>query len=224
MAYKAIPVRTEEINNGFQVIVGFYDLSIPLEVDSQAFSLRFGTELVPGVTTAQIYDYVKTKALAYATTQSYPITGDDFYYPFLNPDEFSAIQTATQVRAFTNNASHSFITTAAAANGFQLSTTRDAAVSYGVQISTTATIGGNASGYVVLEIAATNSTTAADWKEISRITNSQTITLALALQSVQISGGALQGMIPAGYYARLRTVNVSGTPTYTFNSGQEVLI
>lgn len=118
--------------------------------------------------------------------------------------------------------SHAIQTVAAAGNGFQLATNRDAEVTYSVSISTTATIGGASTGYVVLEIAATNSSTASDWKEVGRITNSQTITLAIALQSVQIISGALNGIIPAGYYARLRSVNSSGTPTYAFLSGEEV--
>lgn len=128
------------------------------------------------------------------------------------------------VAAFTfdNAPSRSIVTTAAAANGFQLSSTRNASVYYSVNIATTATIGGASDGYIALEIAATNSTTASDWKEVSRSRNGQTITLAIALQSAQNITAELMNIVPAGYYARLRSVNTSGTPTYTFVSGQEV--
>lgn len=129
-----------------------------------------------------------------------------------------------RARSFNNTASHSIVTTAAAANGFQLSTTRDATVNYSVTIISTATIAGSATGYVALEIASTNSTTAGDWVEIGRTPNGQAVSLAVVLQSVSTGGGQVGGMVPAGYYARLRSVNTAGTPSYSYNSGQEVLL
>jgi hypothetical protein len=126
--------------------------------------------------------------------------------------------------SFNNAPARSIVATAAAANGFQVSSTRNASVSYSSTISTTATIGGAASGYLLLEICATNSATAGDWTAISRSTNGQTVTLAIALQSVQVTGGCVHGIVPAGYYARIRSVNVSGTPSYTANEQQEVLL
>lgn len=126
-----------------------------------------------------------------------------------------------QSRVFNNTPSRSLVTTAAAANGYQISATRDYEVSYSVTTVTTATIGGASSGYIVLEIATTNSSTASDWKEIARSTNGQTITLAVALQSVQTIGSSLTGLVPAGYYARIRSVTVSGTPSFSYTSGQE---
>lgn len=127
-------------------------------------------------------------------------------------------------RSFNNAASHTIVTTAAAANGFQLSSTQDTSVFYTVNVNTTATIAGNADGYVALEIAPTNSTLASDWKEIARARNGQSISLAITLQSVQNISSEVMGIVPTGYYARLRSVNVSGTPVYTFVSGQEVQI
>lgn len=113
------------------------------------------------------------------------------------------------------------IVTASNQQGYQISATKDALGSYSVSISTTATIGGSSSGTIVLEIAATNSTTPSDWTEISRLTNSQNITLAIALQSVQIIAGNLTGFVPAGYYARLRSINNSGSPSFLYVTGQE---
>lgn len=126
-------------------------------------------------------------------------------------------------RSFANAPSVTIQTVAASANGNQLSTTQDAHVSYSVTISTTATIGGASTGYAVLEICSTNSATAGSWLELSRVTNSQTITLAVALQSIQVTGSALVGIVPAGYYRRVRSVQSSGTPTFAYVSGQEVL-
>lgn len=134
----------------------------------------------------------------------------------------AAIAAATPARVFTNNAVRTIQTVAAAANGVLLNSSRDSFASYSVGVTVTATIGGASVGYVVLEVCATNSATAANWQEISRTSNGQAITLAIALQAVQLSGGQVSGMVPAGYYSRIRSVNVSGTPTFTFTSGQEV--
>lgn len=129
---------------------------------------------------------------------------------------------AMRAKSFTNNASHSIVT-GTGATGFQVSSTRDSEVNYSVTIVTTATIGGGASGTVVLEVATTNSATAGDWAELGRCTNGQTITLALALQSVQTIACQIGGIVPTGYYAKIRSINNTGTPTFTYNSGQEVL-
>lgn len=104
--------------------------------------------------------------------------------------------------------------------GFQISTTRGCNMYYTVQIVTTASIGSGATGYVVLETSPNNSA----WTEAGRIVNGQVITLAIALNSVQTTAGQISGYLPAGYYARLRSVNTTGTPTYSYISGQEVLL
>lgn len=127
-------------------------------------------------------------------------------------------------RSFTNNVTLTIQTVAAAGNGSQVSTTRDSAVSYSTSVTTTSTIGGPQSGTIVLEVCATNSSTAANWQEISRITNSQTITLAIALQSVQTNSSCMAGIVPAGFFRRLRSIATSGSPSFAYNSGQEVLL
>lgn len=132
--------------------------------------------------------------------------------------------TAGQNYSFTNNPSRSFVTTAAAANGFQISASRDAMINYSVSIATATTLAGSTSGTVVLEIAATNSSNAGDWAEVARSTNGQSVSLAIAITLNQTTASSLSCILPAGYYARLRSINNSGTPSYTFNSGQEVLI
>lgn len=115
------------------------------------------------------------------------------------------------------------IVTGTGATGFQPSSTRMSTVRYNVKVSTTATIGGASDGYVTLETAATNSATAGDWVEIGRCGNSQNISLAVVLQSVQTVTCQISADVPAGYYVKLRSVNTAGTPTYTFISSSEVL-
>lgn len=131
---------------------------------------------------------------------------------------------AYAARSFANTPSRTIQTVAAQANGWQLSSSRDSHVSYSVSIGVTSTIGVAQGGYVVMEIAATNSSTAGDWTEICRVTMSQAITLALVLQSVVANGGAVIGIVPSGYYVRMRSANTSGSPTFQYLSGQEVLL
>lgn len=154
---------------------------------------------------------IANAAITYAAGQGYTITAADV---------ISEIQS---VRSTTFGVSRSLVTGTGAV-GFQVSSSQDSMVNYGITMATTATIGGSASGTVVLEVAPTNSATAGDWKEVARFTNGQSISLAIALQSVQTLAGNLTGIVPAGYYAKLRTINNSGSPTFTYASGQETLL
>lgn len=118
--------------------------------------------------------------------------------------------------------SHSVVT-GTGATGFQVSATRNATARYNVKVTTTASIAGNADGYLTLEMAPTNSATAGDWVEVGRCGNSQALTLAVTLQSVQGTTCELTTDIPAGYYAKLRSVTTTGTVSFAYVSGQEVL-
>lgn len=108
-------------------------------------------------------------------------------------------------------------------SGFQISASRDAMVSYSVQITVTASIGGNQNGDVILEIASDSGFTT-NVQTLAIVGSGQALTLALTLNSVQPSTGTLTGYVPAGYYTRLRTVNNTGSPSYLYRAGQEVLM
>ncbi|ROM29266.1 hypothetical protein BK645_09865 [Pseudomonas protegens] len=105
---------------------------------------------------------------------------------------------------------------------FQVSASRDAWVSYSVQITVTASIAGGHNGDVVLEIASDSGFTA-NVQTIAISGLGQTYTLAIALQGIQPQTGVVTGYVPSGYYARLRTVNITGAPSFTYRAGQEVL-
>lgn len=130
---------------------------------------------------------------------------------------------ATVPFSIANGVSHSLVN-ATNATGFQVSATKPAMVAYTASISTTASIGGAAKGEVYLETASTNSTTPSDWTMASKIVNGQSYTLAIALQGVQDTAQPLFAMVPAGYYTRIRTNNVSGSPSYAYVAGQETVI
>ncbi|WDY60401.1 hypothetical protein [Pseudomonas sp. PSKL.D1] len=105
---------------------------------------------------------------------------------------------------------------------FQISATRDAWVSYSVQITVTASIAGGQNGDVILEIASDSGFTA-NVQTLAISGLGQTYTLAIALQGVQPQTGVVTGYVPAGFYTRLRTVNTTGTPAFAYRAGQEVL-
>lgn len=106
---------------------------------------------------------------------------------------------------------------------FQISTTQDAAVSYSVDITTSVSLSGGASGTVFLEYA-DNSGFTTNVKSVSQYTNANTGTLVIGLTLNQIGTAALSGLVPAGKYVRLRTNNNTGTPTYGTPACQEVLL
>jgi hypothetical protein len=108
-------------------------------------------------------------------------------------------------------------------SAFQVSATRNALVAYSVQLSVTASIAGGQNGDVILEIASDSGFTA-NVQTVAISGLGQTYTLAIALQGVQPQTGVVSGFVPAGYYARLRTANNTGTPSYSYRSGQEVLL
>lgn len=121
-----------------------------------------------------------------------------------------------------NNGVSRSIVTSTSATGFQISSTRQSRASYTIDTSTTATIGGASTATVYLETAATNSTTPSDWTIIDKISNGQTITLAIALQSVQTATLKLDANIAVGAYVRIRSAN-TGTSSTTYYLGQETI-
>lgn len=114
----------------------------------------------------------------------------------------------------------SFVTSTGAV-GFQPSATKSAFVSYNVESSIATSIGGPTDAVVVLEMAATNSATPSDWIEVARHRNSQTATLAIALNLVQVIAAQLNGYVRPAWYLKLRTVTGAGSPSYTYKSGWE---
>lgn len=106
---------------------------------------------------------------------------------------------------------------------FQISATRNSLVMYSVQITVTASIAGGQNGDVILEIASDAAFTT-NVQTVAIAGLGQVYTLAIALQGVQPQTNVVSGFVPAGYYSRLRTVNNTGSPTFTYRSGQEILL
>lgn len=105
---------------------------------------------------------------------------------------------------------------------FQVSTTKDAIVHYSVDISTTVSLTGSQVGQVILEIA-TNSAFTTGVQSLQEFSNGNTGSLVVGLVLTQLNTACVNGVVLAGYWVRLRTVNVTGTPVFTFKRSQEVL-
>lgn len=108
-------------------------------------------------------------------------------------------------------------------SAFQISPSRNALVTYSVQITVTASISGGQNGDVILEIASDSGFTT-NVQTLSASGLGQTYTLAVALQGVQPQTQPVSGFVPAGYFVRLRTVQNTGTPSFAYRFGQEVLM
>lgn len=107
-------------------------------------------------------------------------------------------------------------------SAFQISSTRNTKVTYAVSIAATLSLSGGQLGTVVLEYADDSGFTT-NVVTVQTSANGNTGTLALGLNTVQTGTALLSGDIPASKYVRLRTVNTTGTPTFTMGTAQEVL-
>lgn len=129
--------------------------------------------------------------------------------------------TAGTTLSINDNPGRSLVTSTSA-TGYQISSTRVAFACYEGVFNTTSTIGGPASGTVVLETALTNSTTPSDWTVRARQTYSNNITLAVVLNQVQANNWTICREIRAGEYVRLRS-SITGTASVAIDTQQETL-
>lgn len=105
---------------------------------------------------------------------------------------------------------------------FQPNTTRDVDARYSVQCQVTASITGGQNCDVFLDIA-TDQAFTQNVQQVGVVGQGQVYTLAVAIQGVQPQTQQVIGYIPAGYWARIRTVQNLGAPTFTYRLGQEIL-
>jgi len=186
-------------------------------------------------------DYIKNKpSVGSGTVTSIGLVSTDLAVsgsPITNSGSITANLSATGVSAGTYSGvtvdtkgrvsagtTRSFASPSRSVNtAFQISTTRDAAVSYTVDISTTVSLSGGAVGTVYLEYADDSGFTT-NVKEVAHTTNGNTGTLVVGLALTQSASAQLGGIIPAAKYSRLRTSNTTGTPTYGTPVVQEVLL
>lgn len=181
---------------------GIFNIPTPVLTGGTVTSITAGTGLSGGV-------------IATSGTISMPSTGTAGTYSGVTTDAQGRITAGT-------NASQS-PQTRTLNSAFQISSTRGTMVFYTVKIATTVSIGSNQDGEVILEIASDSGFTT-NVQTLSIGQNAQSVSLAIALQSVQTQSAVVSGYVPAAYYTRLRTVNTTGAPAFTYRAGQEILM
>lgn len=103
---------------------------------------------------------------------------------------------------------------------YQLSASRWSQLWVSATISCSLSLTSGQSGEVFLEYSADGST---NWTLCGKISGSNTGTLTIGLNTTQLSGSQLSILLPPGYYWRMRTNNVTGTPTYTLHGGSKII-
>jgi|EndMetStandDraft_5_1072996.scaffolds.fasta_scaffold18960_2 hypothetical protein len=107
--------------------------------------------------------------------------------------------------------------------GFQVNATRDALVNYSIDILCVLSLTAGETGTLFLEIASDPDFNT-NLQELARFVNGNAGTLSIGLNLTQNCTGTVSGFVPAGYYVRLRTFNLIGSPTFAYRSGQEILL
>jgi len=142
----------------------------------------------------------------------------------LNKPSLAMVATTGSYTDLTNKPTRSFANPTRSLNTcFQVSSTRDALVSYSVDIATSLSLTAGQQGTVYLRTY-TNASCTTGVQEVTRFVNGQTGTLTIGLALTQNVTGTLSGVIPAGAYVQIVTENNTGTPVFTYRVAQEVLL
>lgn len=108
------------------------------------------------------------------------------------------------------------------ATGTQVSSTKRATLHVGFNESVTSAIGGAATAVINCKICPTNSSTEESWTTLFTFEEDQNVTLAVALQSVQVMKGAVSFEVPAGYFYKFESSG-SGTNSEGILNGQQII-
>lgn len=189
------------------VVGAFYDETNHVLIDNNSFDMDLsGVTTEAGVKAAAI-----TSLINYATSQSYSVTASDIIWSI-----DASIAPLIQARSFANP-------TRTLNSAFQISSTRDAMVSYTVDIGATISLTSGQAGTVTLQYADDSGQTT-NVKTVQSSVNGNTGTLTLGLNLTQTVTAILAGIIPAGKYVKLVTANTTGSPSFSWRAGQEVLL
>lgn len=101
---------------------------------------------------------------------------------------------------------------------YTISTTKNATVSYNIRISCNATIGSNSAGKVTLQYSTNGGSS---WIDAAEVENTNTVTLAIALNSTTVQTTTMTAFIPANALVRM-VQSSSGTTVITYVRGQEI--
>lgn len=104
---------------------------------------------------------------------------------------------------------------------YQISSTRDALVSYAVEVTAVSTLSAGQLGTVFLETF-TDSGCTTGTQEIMRGISGLSQGLGLTVTLTNSGTVTLHGVVAAGLYVKQRTENTTGTPSFAARPGQEV--
>lgn len=192
--------------NSYYSVISFYDTSSMTFVDLLISYTPTDNSIV---TMNDAVAYFKAAAYTEAGIKGYTITDADFI------SNWPITGIPNPITSFANPSR-------TLGTAFQISTTRNARVSYAVQIAATLSLTSGQSGSVVLEYADDSGITT-NVVTVQSSTNANTGALAIGLNLVQTITATLTGEIPAGKYVRIRSVSNTGTPSFTMSTAQEVL-
>lgn len=108
------------------------------------------------------------------------------------------------------------------ATGTQISSTKASSVHVWLSESVTSSIGGAAIAAINIKMCATNNATEASWTSLGVFEEDQTVTLAIALQSVQVMKGMITFDLPAGWWWKAESSG-SGTNSEGILGGQQTI-
>lgn len=192
--------------NSYYSVISFYDTSSMTFVDLLISYTPTDNSIV---TMNDAVAYFKAAAYTEAGIKGYTITDADFI------SNWPITGIPNPIPSFTNPSR-------TLGTAYQISSTRNARVSYSVNIAATISLISGQSGTVVLEYADDSGFTT-NVVTVQSTSNVNTGSLTLGLNLTQTITASLSGDIPVGKYVRLRTVSNTGTPSFTFVSAQEVL-
>lgn len=166
---------------------------------------------------------VQSALLTYGTAHSYTYGASDIIWPYYTSGQ-TAAQIATATSSLPLPVPMSFATTTRSLNSaFQVSSSRASMVAYTVDIGSGLTLSGGTAGTVTLQYADDSGFTT-NVATVQSTVDGNTGTLTLGLATTQTVSATLSGLIPAGKYVKIATANTTGTPTFTYRAGAEVLL
>lgn len=118
---------------------------------------------------------------------------------------------------YSNTTTDNIVTRTINSSTYTISTTKSATIRYNIKITCSATIGSNSSGKVLFQYSTNGGST---WIDAGEVENSNSVTLALALNSTTTQSGFIVWNVPANALCRLVPTS-SGTTTITWIRGQE---
>lgn len=155
-----------------------------------------------------------------STSTNSAITSSDNILSALG--KLQAQLTATNAKFTRTTSSLTLSVVGTGATGTQIHATKDSTIHVNLSNSNTSSIGGPSVSDLIVKMCATNSATESDWITQADADNEQTVTLALALQSVQVIHEMITVDVPGGYYIKIESSG-SGTHTEAILRGQKTI-